>query len=92
MTKLLVSSGEEESAAKDHAEKIYEMEKSLASVSLEPYEQGDVNKYYNPYTIEQFDDMFKTVDMKLVMKSMKVDRADKVIVSDVKLAQKAQNS
>jgi len=88
MTKLLVSSGEEESAAKDHAEKIYEMEKSLASVSLEPYEQGDVNKYYNPYTIEQFDDMFKTVDMKLVMKSMKVDRADKVIVFDVKLAQK----
>ncbi|UPW83140.1 M13-type metalloendopeptidase [Lysinibacillus sp. Ag94] len=88
MTKLLVSSGEEESAAKGHAEKIYGMEKSLASVSLEPHEQGDVNKYYNPYTIELFDDMFKTVDMKQVLKSMKVDSADKVIVFDVKLAQK----
>ncbi|WP_068985106.1 M13-type metalloendopeptidase [Lysinibacillus xylanilyticus] len=88
MTKLLVSSGEKESAAKAHAEKIYGMEKSLASVSLEPHEQGDVNKYYNPYTIEQFDDMFKTVDMKQVLKSMKVDSADKVIVIDEKLAQK----
>lgn len=88
MTKLLVVSGEEESTATTLAEKIYEMEKSLSSVSLDPHEQGDVNKYYNPYSIEQFDDMFKTVDMKQVLKSMKVDSADKVIVFDVKLAQK----
>lgn len=89
MTKILVVSGEEESAAKALAEKVYEMEKSLASVSLERHEQGDVNKYYNPYTIEQFDDMFKTIDMKQALKSMKVDSADKVIVYDVKLAQKS---
>ncbi len=88
MTKLLVVSGEEESAAIAFAEKIYEMEKALASVSLDPHEQGDVTKYYNPYSIEQFDNMFKTVDMKQVLKSMKVDSADKVIVFDVKLAQK----
>lgn len=88
MTKLLVVSGEKESTAKALAEKIYEMEKVLASVSLDPHEQGDVNKYYNPYSIQQFDDMFKTVDMKQVLKSMKVDSADKVIVFDVKLAQK----
>lgn len=88
MTKILVLTGEEESAAKARAEKVYEMEKSLASVSLEPHEQGDVNKYYNPYTIEQFDDLHKEVDMKQVLKSMKVDNADKVIVFDVKLAQK----
>ena len=88
MTKLLVVSGEKESTAKALAEKIYEMEKVLASVSLDPHEQGDVNKYYNPYSIQEFDDMFKTVDMKQVLKSMKVDSADKVIVFDVKLAQK----
>ncbi|GAB0171360.1 M13-type metalloendopeptidase [Lysinibacillus sp. CTST325] len=88
MTRLLVLSGEKESAAKALAENVYEMEKSLASVSLEPHEQGDVNKYYNPYAIDQFDDMFKTVDMKQVLKSMKVDSTDKVIVFDVKLAQK----
>lgn len=88
MTKLLVVSGEKESAAIALAEKIYEMEKALASVSLDPHEQGDVTKYYNPYSIEQFDNMFKTVDMKQVLKSMKVDSADKVIVFDVKLAQK----
>ncbi|MFJ7952389.1 M13-type metalloendopeptidase [Lysinibacillus sp. NPDC096418] len=88
MTKILVVSGEEESAAKVNAEKIYDMEKSLASVSLEPHEQGDVNKYYNPYTTEQFDRMFKAVDMKQVLTSMKVDSTNKVIVFDVKLAQK----
>ncbi|WP_324728219.1 M13-type metalloendopeptidase [Lysinibacillus fusiformis] len=88
MTKILVVSGEKESTAIALAEKIYEMEKALASVSLDPHEQGDVTKYYNPYSIEQFDDMFKTVDMKQVLKSMKVDSADKVIVFDVKLAQK----
>ncbi|MFJ7922078.1 M13-type metalloendopeptidase [Lysinibacillus fusiformis] len=88
MTKLLVVSGEKESTAIALAEKIYEMEKALASVSLDPHEQGDVTKYYNPYSIEQFDNMFKTVDMKQVLKSMKVDSADKVIVFDVKLAQK----
>lgn len=88
MTKILVLTGEEESAAKARAEKVYEMEKSLASVSLERHEQGDVNKYYNPYTIEQFDDLLKEVDMKQALKSMKVDNADKVIVFDVKLAQK----
>lgn len=88
MTSILAISGEEESTAKVLAEKVYEMEKSLASVSLEPHEKADVNKYYNPYTIEQFDNMFKTVDMEQVLKSMKVDSADKVIVFDVKLAQK----
>ena len=88
MTKLLVVSGEEESTAKALAEQVYEMEKGLASVSLDPHEQGDVNKYYNPYTIQQFDDMFKTVDMKQVLTSMKVDSANKVIVFDLKLAEK----
>lgn len=88
MTNILVVSGEEESTAKALAEKVYEMEKGLASVSLEPHEKSDVNKYYNPYTIEQFNNMFKTVDMKQVLQSMKVDSADKVIVYDVKLAKK----
>lgn len=88
ITKLLVLAGEEESAAKAHAEKVYEMEKSLTSVSLDPHEQGDVKKFYNPYTIEQFNDLFKEVDMKHVMQTMKISNADKVIVFDVKLAQK----
>jgi putative endopeptidase len=88
LTKLLILTGEAESAAKAHAEMVYEMEKSLATVSLEPYEQGDVNKFYNPYTIEQFDDLLQAVDMKQALKSMKYDNVDKVIVMDVKLAQK----
>ncbi|TVX89756.1 M13-type metalloendopeptidase [Paenibacillus agilis] len=89
MTKLLMLAGEKEAAAKASAEKVYEMEKSLASVSLDPHEQGDVNKYYNPYTIEKFDDMHKEIDIKQALKSMKVESADKVIVFDVKLAQKS---
>ncbi|MEK4424577.1 M13-type metalloendopeptidase [Solibacillus sp. FSL K6-1523] len=89
MTKILVLSGEEESTAKALAENVYDMEKTLAAVSLEPHEQGDVNKYYNPYAIGQFDDLFKTVNMKQVLKSMAIDSVDQVIVFDVKLAQKS---
>ncbi|MEK4424585.1 M13 family metallopeptidase [Solibacillus sp. FSL K6-1523] len=88
MTTLLKLSGEADSTAQALAEEIYGMEKSLASVSLEPHEQSDVNQYYNPFAIEQFDDLFKTVDMKKVLKSLKLDSVDQVIVFDVKLAQK----
>ena len=88
MTDILMIAGEEASTAATIAEQVYEMEKSLASVSLEPHEKSDVTKYYNPYTIEQFNNMFKSVDMKHVLQSMKIDGADKVIVLDMKMAQK----
>lgn len=88
MTNILMIAGEEASTAATIAEQVYEMEKSLATVSLEPHEKNDVNKYYNPYTIEQFSNMFKAVDMKHVLQSMQIDSADNVIVFDVKLAQK----
>ncbi|MBD8497910.1 M13-type metalloendopeptidase [Paenibacillus arenosi] len=88
ITKYLVLTGENSSTAKARAEKVYEMEKSLAAVSLERYEQGDVSKIYNPYTIEKFDDLYKIVDMKQVLTSMKLGHADKIIVMDEKLAQK----
>ncbi|WP_028594583.1 M13-type metalloendopeptidase [Paenibacillus assamensis] len=89
ITKYLVLTGEKETAAKARAEKVYEFEKGLAAVSLERYEQGDVDKIYNPYTIEQFDDLYKKVDMKQVLTSMKLGHADKIIVMDEKLAQKS---
>lgn len=88
MSKLLVLAGEKELAAKARAEQVYDMEKNLASVMLDRHEYADVSKYYNPYTFEQFNDLFKEVDMKQVMKTLKYDSADKVIVWDVKLAQK----
>ncbi|UHA75415.1 M13-type metalloendopeptidase [Paenibacillus sp. 481] len=88
VAKYLVLTGEKESAAQARAEKVYELEKSLAAVSLERYEQGDVNKIYNPYTIAQFDELYKEVDMTQALKSMEVGHADKIIVIDTKLAQK----
>jgi len=88
ITKILVASGEDENIAIKHAEDIYKMEKSLSEVSLEPHEAGDVNKYYNPYTVDQFDNLFKTVDMKHVFKSFNIGEIDKVIVLDVRQAEK----
>ncbi|MBH5319689.1 S-layer homology domain-containing protein [Paenibacillus sp. GSMTC-2017] len=88
LTKILVLTGEKESEAKARVEKVYDMEHNLASVSLEPHEQMDVSKIYNPYTMEQFDDLFKDVDMKKTLELMKINKADKVIVMDLKLAQK----
>ncbi|TVX89755.1 M13-type metalloendopeptidase [Paenibacillus agilis] len=88
MTKLLILTGEERAAAKARAEKVYTMEKSLAAVSLDLHEMGNVDHYYNPLTIEQFDDLHKEIDMKQVLKSLKLDSVEKVISSDVKRAQK----
>ncbi|TVX89754.1 M13-type metalloendopeptidase [Paenibacillus agilis] len=88
ITKYLMLTGEKETSAKARAEKVHEMEKGLAAVSLERYEQGDVDKIYNPYTIEKFDDLYKQVDMKQVLTSMNLNHADTIIVMDEKLAQK----
>jgi len=88
MTKLLVLSGEQEQSAKEQASKIYEMEKSLAAVSLDPQEQGDVTKYYNPYTIQQFAALYPHVDIKHMLKEANLSQVDKVIVIDEKQAKK----
>lgn len=89
LTKLFVLAGEKEAQAKEQALLVYNMEKDLAASSLDIQDKGNVNHYYNPYTMEQFAGLYPNVDMKRYMKESKVDQADKVIVMDVGLAKKS---
>ncbi|WP_314584716.1 M13-type metalloendopeptidase [Paenibacillus terrigena] len=88
LTKLFVLSGDKEQSAKAQAEAVFAFEKELAAASMDIQDQGNVNKYYNPYTKEKFLALFKTVDMAQMMKDLQVDQADKIIVTDVGLANK----
>ncbi|WP_018756808.1 M13-type metalloendopeptidase [Paenibacillus terrigena] len=89
LTKLLVLSGEKEQSAKTQAEAVFAFEKDLAAAAMDIQDQGNVNKFYNPYTKEKFLALFKTVDMAQMMKDLQLDQADKIIVTDVGLANKS---
>nr|WP_205516852.1 M13-type metalloendopeptidase [Paenibacillus sp. SYP-B3998] len=88
LAKLLVLSGENEKAAIEQAQQIYQMEKELAIVKLDPQDEGNVSNYYNPYSMEQFFSLYPGIDVKQMMTSMHITEANKVIVTDVKLAEK----
>ncbi|SMG18440.1 M13-type metalloendopeptidase [Paenibacillus aquistagni] len=89
LTKLFVLAGDKEAQAKKQAEAVYAMEKELAAASLDVHEQGDVNKYYNPYTMEQFAALYPSFAMTKLMKETGLGQTDKVIVTDVGLAKKS---
>ncbi|MFU1795704.1 M13-type metalloendopeptidase [Paenibacillus azoreducens] len=88
LTKLFMLSGSDEKSAKAQAEDMFAFEKQLAASAMDLQDQGKVEKYYNPYTKEKFVALFKSIDMDKYMKESQVDKADKVIVTDVGLANK----
>ncbi|BFH62568.1 M13-type metalloendopeptidase [Paenibacillus azoreducens] len=88
LAKLFVLSGTDEKTAKAQAEDVYAFEKELAASTMDPQIQGNVEISYNPYTKEKFVQLFKTIDMGKYMKEFQVDKADKVIVTDVGLLNK----
>ncbi|OPA77746.1 peptidase [Paenibacillus selenitireducens] len=89
IAQLFVLSGEKEQAAKEHATAVFNMEKELASASLDIQDQGDVNKYYNLYAIDKFTALYPTVDVAGFLKSLQLSQVDKIIVTDVGLAKKS---
>lgn len=89
VTKLFVLAGEKEQAAKEHATSVFNMEKELAAASMDIQDQGNVNKYYNLYTMDQFKALYPTVDVAGLLKALQLSQADKVIVTDVGLAKKS---
>ena len=89
LTKLFVLSGTDEIAAKAQAEDVYAFEKELAASSMDLQDQGKVENYYNPYNKDKFIALFKSIDMGKYMKELRVDQADKVIVTDIGLLNKS---
>ncbi|WP_245608696.1 M13-type metalloendopeptidase [Saccharibacillus sacchari] len=89
LANLLKLSGVEENSAQAQAESMFELEKQLSAASMDAQDQADVSKYYNPYTKAQFKALFPSIDTDNLLKELGLDKADKIIVTDVGLAKKS---
>ncbi len=87
-TSLLVLSGQDEKSSRADAEKLYEMRRNISIESLNPQDYYDVTKTYNPYTMEEFSALYPGINMKKYMADMNLNKANKIIVIDVKSAKK----
>jgi putative endopeptidase len=91
LSKIYQIAGDSKEVAEKKANSVYEFEKQIAAATMDPQDQGDVNKFYNPVTQQQFDDLFPALDMKDYLKQIQLDSVDKLIVMDkgqvAKLAQ-----
>ncbi|WP_172255608.1 M13-type metalloendopeptidase [Saccharibacillus deserti] len=88
LKRLFKLGGSDDKTAQTEAETMYAFEKELAAASMDIQDQGDVAKYYNPYSKKDFEALFPTIHMNKMLSQLGLEKADKVIVTDVKLTQK----
>lgn len=82
VSKLYQIAGDSKDVAEKKANSLYEFEKQIAAVTMDVQDQSDVTKYYNPYTVQQFDDLFPSLDMKDYLNQLQLTSVDKLIVMD----------
>ncbi|MCI9402053.1 MAG: M13 family metallopeptidase [Oscillospiraceae bacterium] len=83
MTTLFTLAGEEETAARATAQRVYDTEKSVAAASLDPQDQGNVSKIYNLYTMEELKDLFPEMDLDALFAATKLKAGGDILVTDV---------
>lgn len=88
LSKVYQIAGDSKEVAEKKAASSYEFQKQIAAASMDPQDQGDVKKYYNPMTLQQFDDLFPSLDMNDYLKQLNLNSVDKIIVMDKGLATK----
>ncbi len=76
-----------ESDADDKVRDFYEFEKRLAEKSLNPEDAGNVDKIYNTFTLSEISDMFPTMDITCILKDSGIKEEEKILISDVELAE-----
>ena len=64
------------------AQAVYNLEKEIAQVSLEPEDYYDTDKYYNPYKISELSKMFTGFDFEKYMEAHGYGETNTVIVFD----------
>ena len=83
LTKLFALCGEEETAARADAQRVYDMEKAVSEASLDPQDMGNVDLIYNLYTMEELKALFPKVDLEGYYASSGLKPTDQIGVSDV---------
>lgn len=78
---ILQLMGQDATAAKTNAEKIFNLEKAFASASLAPVEMRDPQKLYNKFDLATISNMTPGMDWKILMEKLKAPGQDSVIVA-----------
>lgn len=82
---LFVLGGETEEAAEVMANACYEQEKELSAYMLDTEDNGNVDKIYNVFTMDEIRELFPNVDMDAVYADSDLQPSDEIIVADVGL-------
>ncbi len=83
VTKLFILCGEEETAARADAQRVYDMEKAVSKDSLDPQDRGNVDLIYNLYTMAELETVFPGVDLEGFYAGSGLKPAEQIGVSDV---------
>lgn len=89
--KLFTLGGYDEATAKENASLVWQFEKALAPHMLDRQDYSNVDKIYNPYTMDQLRALFPHVDLDKVYAQSGLTKSDQIIVIDPGLL-KAQSA
>ncbi|MDD6483464.1 MAG: S-layer homology domain-containing protein [Clostridiales bacterium] len=68
-------------------EKFHDFEKSLAEKMLNTEDMGNVDKFYNIYTLDEIQTLFPSVDTEKLLVSSGIQKEDKFLITDVGLTE-----
>lgn len=68
-------------------EEFYNFEKRLAEKMLNTEDMGDVDKFYNTYTLDEIQALFPSVDSEKLLSSSGIQKEDKFLITDVGLTE-----
>lgn len=68
-------------------EEFYNFEKSLAEKMLNTEDMGDVDKFYNTYTLDEIQALFPSVDTEKLLIYSGIQKEDKFLITDVGLTE-----
>lgn len=80
---LLTLCGETQDEAQTDADAYYEFEKQISDASLSTAEQFDLEKTYHLYTLDELQEVFRTVDFAALFAESGLSGKDKILVDDV---------
>lgn len=84
ITELFTLTGSSQEVAKQHAETIFNIEKSLASAQMSRVQMRDPNATYNKFAVADFSKTTPKMDWKSLMAKMKVTGEDTILVNNPK--------
>ncbi len=92
LCKILVLSGEDEILAKENARAYYEFEKNLAHKMLDAEETQNLDKIYNVNSYSKVSMLFPDFDLEKLLSNSSLVKDDKIIVTDMALAEEFASS